>query len=239
MAWVVVGGAAIVGAASLASAYISSNAAKDAAETQSEAASEGIDETRRQFEEMQELMAPWVSQGTEALGQLGQYEQAGSDALSRQRALMGLDGADAQRAAIEGISGSPEMMAMSQQGENAMLQSAAATGGLRGGNTQGALAQFRPQVLSQLINQQYGKLGGLIDMGQGITMNRASLGQASAAGTGAAGMQSASSISGLLQQQGQAAAAAQLASGQAYANVPGAMVQGGMLGYGIMNPGAF
>jgi len=214
MAWVVVGGAAIVGASSLISAKISSDAAKDAAATQGAAASAGIDESRRQFDAMQEILSPYVT--------------AGNEAMAQQMAMMGLSGPEAQSAALRGISEGEEFKALTAQGENALLQSASATGGLRGGNTQGALAQFRPQMLSSLINQQYGRLGGLTQ-----------LGQASAAGVGAAGIQTGANISELLGRQGEAAAAAQLASGQAYAQVPGAIVQGGMLGYGIKNPGAF
>lgn len=92
--------------------------------------------------------------------------------------------------------------------KNAILQNASATGGLRGGNTQAALAQFRPQLLNQLINQRYQNLAGMT-----------SLGQNAAAGTGNAGMQSASNISNLYQQSGAAQAGAALASGQASANM--------------------
>lgn len=261
MSWAVVAGAGIVGGIGLIGTLIANDAASDAASTaataateaastEAEAAQAAIDEQARQFAAMQELMAPWVAQGTESLAGLQQYEEAGSDALARQRALMGLDGQDAQRAAIEGIASSAEMAGLYTQGENALMQSGAATGGLRGGNTQAALAQFRPQMLSGLINQQYSKLGGLIDMGQGITMNRAALGQASAAGVGAAGMQSASSIGNLLLAQGNATAggilgagnanaAAQLASGNAWANLPQTVLQGGLLGYGLANPRGF
>jgi hypothetical protein len=235
-------------------------ASTNAAQIQADAAQAAIDQQAEQFAAMQEILKPWVDQGTQAMSGLDQYQQAGSDALTRQRALMGLDGPDAQRAAMEQISSSPEMMGMIQQGENALLQQGAATGGLRGGNTQGALAQFRPQVLSSLINQQYGKLGGLIDMGQGITMNRAALGQASASGLAAGNLQQASSMGNLLMQQGGALAGGilgagqataqgqyqagmananqQLASGQAWAQVPNYFVQGGLIGYGLKKPGA-
>jgi hypothetical protein len=196
-------------------ARIYAEASDRAAQAQLEYGKLGIDEQQRQFTEMQRIMQPWVDQGTEAMGRLGQYEQAGTDALARQRALMGLDGPDAQRAAMEQISSSPEMVGLMQQGENAMMQQGAATGGLRGGNTQAALAQFRPGMLSALINQQYSKLGGLIDMGQGITMNRAALGQASAAGVGAAGMQTGSNIANLLMQQGGAVGQGIMGAGQA------------------------
>jgi hypothetical protein len=91
---------------------------------------------------------------------------------------------------------------MTQQGENAILQNASATGGLRGGNVQAALSQFRPQALNALIEQQYGRLGGL-----------AQLGQASAAGQGAQGMQSASNIGNLFANQGAATAGGQIAQG--------------------------
>jgi hypothetical protein len=214
MSWAVIGGAALMGATSLISAGISSKAAKDAAATQGAAAQGGIDETRRQYDNMQELLSPYV--------------QAGNQAMAQQQAMMGLSGPEAQSAALRQISEGEEFKALTAQGENAMLQNASATGGLRGGNTQAALAQFRPQMLSSLINQQYGRLGGLTQ-----------LGQASAAGVGAAGMQAGQNIAGLIGQQGEATAAAQLASGQAYANVPGQVMQGGMLGYGIKNPGAF
>ena len=55
---------------------------------------------------------------------------------------------------------------MVQQGQDAILQNASAIGGLRGGNTQAALAQFRPALLSQLIAEQYNRLGGLSSLGQ-------------------------------------------------------------------------
>ena len=88
------------------------------------------------------------------------------------------------------------------------MQNASATGGLRGGNTQAALAQFRPQLLNQLINQRYQNLAGMT-----------ALGQNAAAGTGNAGMQTASNISNLYQQTGAAQAGAALAQGQASANM--------------------
>jgi hypothetical protein len=216
--------ARIAGEAATEAARIAADASAAASAEQIRYGQLGIEEQQRQFAAMQEIMKPWVDQGTEAMGQLSQYEAAGTDALARQRALMGLDGQDAQRSAMEQISNSPEMVGLMQQGENAMMQQGAATGGLRGGNTQAALAQFRPNMLSSLINQQYSKLGGLIDMGQGITMNRAALGQASAAGVGAAGMQTGSNIANLLMQQGNAAGQGIYGAGQAQA--------GGITGYG-------
>jgi hypothetical protein len=163
-------------------------AAEQAAGVQAGMSQAAIDEQRRQFDKLTELMSPYVKAGTGALGQ--------------QQAILGLQGAEAQKAAYAGIQQSPEFLAMQQQGENALLQQASATGGLRGGNIQGALAQFRPGLLNQLVQQRYANLGGIT-----------SLGQASAAGQAGAGMQSAGSIANLLAQQGAAQAGGIMAKG--------------------------
>lgn len=163
-------------------------AAEAGARTQAAAAEKGIEEQRRQFDALVQLMSPYVEAGTGAMGQ--------------QQALIGLQGAEAQKQAIAGFEQSPLFQSMTQQGENAILQNASATGGLRGGNVQAALAQFRPQALNALIEQQYGRLGDLT-----------SLGQASAAGQAASGMTSASNIGNLLANQGAAIAGGQVARG--------------------------
>lgn len=256
MSWVaaaVVGSTVVGGAIQSRSASRSASAqvaASDrAAEAQLEAARMATEEQRRQFGEVQRLLAPYVEAGTSAIPALQPFQEAGTDALAQQRALAGLDGPEAQQAAIAMVEGSPAFEAMTRQGEQAILQSASATGGLRGGNVQAALAQFRPQVLSQLIDQQYGRLGGLAGAGLTTTQNIMQAGQASAAGTGAAGMQSAanignigmqsaSNIGNLMGQAGAAQAGAALAQGQAWGNVFGGIGQlgGAMLTGAIANP---
>lgn len=163
-------------------------AAERAGQTQAAAAQAGIEEQRRQFDKLVELMVPYVTAGTGAMG--------------AQQALIGLGGQEAQQAAISGIEQSPLFQSLVRQGEESLLQRASATGGLRGGNIQAALAQFRPQMLQQAIEQQYSRLGGL-----------STLGQASAAGQAAQGMASASNIGNLLANQGQAIAGGQMARG--------------------------
>ncbi|EML1065937.1 hypothetical protein RGH81_002320 [Acinetobacter nosocomialis] len=193
--------AAAIAAGSIGLGLISSNkaakaqknAANQAADAQIQSNQAAIDEQKRQFDAIQELMKPYVN--------------AGTGALAGQQDLLGLNGASKQQAAIDAINNSQAMQTYMQQGENAILQNASATGGLRGGNTQSALSQFRPQLLNQLINQQYQNLGGLT-----------SIGQNAAAGVGNAGMQSANNIGNLLQQSGAAQAGNALAQGQASAN---------------------
>ena len=201
--------AAIVGS-TVVSGVIQSNAAKKAAGQQAASAQQGIDEQRRQFDALQVLMKPYVGAGTTALGQ--------------QAALIGVSGAEAQQTAINALQQGPEFNALVQQGEQGILQSAAATGGLRGGNVQGALAQFRPQVLSSLIEQQYNRLGGLSTMGQN-----------DAAGVGSAGMQTGTNIANLLAQQGAAQAGGTLAAGAAWGNTIGSLAGG--LGRGMAYKG--
>lgn len=163
-------------------------AAEQAGQLQYQASMAGVEEQRRQFDKLVELMAPYVA--------------AGEGGMAGQQALVGLKGPEAQQQAISALEQSPEFASLVQQGENALLQQASATGGLRGGNTQAALAQFRPQILSALIEQQYGRLGGLTKIGQ-----------ASAAGQAAAGMETGSNVANLLQQGGAAQAGAAIAAG--------------------------
>lgn len=188
-------------------------AAEAAGEVQAGAAQLGIEEQRRQFDRMMEVLSPYTQAGVGALERLQPYERAGVGALESQQALAGLRGPEAQRAAIDQLAASPEFQAQVEQGERALLQRAAATGGLRGGNVQEALAQFRPAMLSDLINQQYSRLGGFTQLGSQTATNLAQLGQASAAKQGAGALESGAAISGLLGEQGAARAGGILGQG--------------------------
>jgi hypothetical protein len=190
------------------------SAAGSAAGIQSGAAQAGIEEQRRQFDALQSLLKP--------------YTEAGIPALEQQQALLGLKGPEAEQAAIDRITGGSRFQEMTKQGEEAILSRASATGGLRGGNVQSALAQFRPQVLNQLIEEQYGRLGGMT-----------TLGQRSAAGVGAAGMETGSNVANLLGQQGAARAGGELGEARAYGqlfNLPAQML-GFQYGSGKANIG--
>jgi hypothetical protein len=165
----------------LGGAFEGKKSVGQASSAQQNSAQAGIDEQRRQFDAVQRLMQP--------------YTEAGASALAQQKALLGMGSPEEQQLAISALQSGPQFQALQQQGENAILQNASATGGLRGGNVQGALAQFRPALLSSLINQQYERLGGL-----------SALGQNAAAGTGNAGLSTGTNVSNLLGRQGQAQA---------------------------------
>jgi hypothetical protein len=206
----VVGGSALVGS------MIQADAAKSAAGTQAGAAQAGITEQRSALDKLQALLKPYVDVGTPAITGLKPYAEAGAPAFEQQQALIGLRGPEAERAAIERISGGARFQEMAQQGEEALLSGASATGGLRGGNIQGALAQYRPALLSSLIEQQYGKLGGFADISRETQTNLAKIGQASAAGVGAQGVTTGTNVANLLAQQGQAQAGGQIGEARAY-----------------------
>lgn len=185
---------AVTVGATLLGSSMQADAAESAAEAQAGSAQAGIDEQRRQFDFIQNLLKP--------------YTEAGVPALEAQQAFLGLKGPEEERAAIERIRGGETFQALARQGEEALLQRASATGGLRGGNIQGALAQFRPALLSKLIEQQYGRLGGMT-----------TLGQRSAAGVGDIGFKTGENVATLMGQEGAALARGDIAQAKAYAPI--------------------
>lgn len=215
-----------------------------------------VAEQKLAFDRMVALLSPYAQVGVPAIGGFGTYQTAGLGAvptlekfaavgvpaLEEQQAIAGLLGPERQAQAIAKIEQGAGYQSQIQAGEEAILQRASATGGLRGGNVQAALGQFRPALLQQAIEQQYGKLGGLAatggtvardlaTSGQGATEFLSRLGQASAVGQAAggsssataignlftgqtqAGERSAANIANLLGQQAQATAGGQLAAG--------------------------
>lgn len=233
----IVGGAVIGGIASNRAAKKQSEAAMAAGDTQAAQAYAAMEQQQAQFDRVLELLSPYSNAATgtfnpeaylaanpdvaadpyfsqhpeEHFQRHGRFEGRNPGtmgSLQQQQDLLGLNGADAQGRAISGIENSPYFSGLVKQGENAILQNASATGGLRGGNTQGALAQFRPQMLAAAIADQYQRLGGLT-----------SLGQNAAAGVGNAGQNAANANSALLGQVGAAQAGGIL--GQAAGQVQG------------------
>lgn len=183
-------------ATELISSNIASNASRDAADKaagkQLEGTNAGIAEQRRQFDAIQKLLAPYV--------------QGGTKSFDAQQDIAGLNGADAQGTAIGNIENSPYFKSLYTQGENGILANASATSGLRGGNTEAALAQFRPSLLNGLVDSQFNRLGS-------ITANGVS-----ATGANVNSNQSfANNVSNLYGQQGAIGAGQELATGQANA----------------------
>lgn len=146
--------------------WMNRNQAQKAAEATATAQQTAIDENQTaltaQFEEFKSLMNP--------------YAEAGAAAQLNKDDLMGLNGTEAQQAAVDAIANNPQLQEQMLQGENAMRQNASATGGLRGGNFQGALAQYRPGMVNAAIDQRYEQLNGTIGTGLNASSAIANMG---------------------------------------------------------------
>ncbi len=193
--------AGITAAAGIGGSVIAANGAKSAANkaaaAQTAADQAAIAEQRRQYDQTRTDLQPWMQQGQNASGAQG--------------ALLGLNGPEAQQAAITQQQNSPLYESLFRNGQNTLLQNAAATGGLRGGNTQGALANFGKDTLAQVIEAQLTRLGGVSEQGQNA-----------AAQVGNFGANAANNIGQSLTSTGQAQGAAATAAGGANA----AMIKG-------------
>ena len=239
MSFVAVGSALGVGGSILAgstlgavgmgvSSAIGAGAAGRAANAQVQASQIAADEQKYQFDQIQNILAPFVSGGgsamTKLLSLLGvpgsnmvSLPIPGGKTMQLPVPMTQAQTDQSQQASYDQIRNSPAYQSLISEGTNAMLQNGAATGGLRGGGVQEEMARFRPQVLASLIQQQMAGLGGM-----------AQLGQASAAQTGAAGIQTGQGVANSILAGGQATAQGILGQAQAI----GGGISGGLGGIG-------
>jgi hypothetical protein len=121
------------------------------------AAGRGIDraigEQRGAYQDVEDIYAPYAG-----------FEGAIQPLLG----LAGLGGPEQYEEQLNIIRAGPEYQALVDVGEEGILQTAAATGGLRGGNTIRDIADFRRSALSEAIRQRFGHLTGLTDRGLGV-----------------------------------------------------------------------
>ena len=157
------------------------------------------DASRKAAKAQTAAMQQGIGQQGQILGQVegyyDPYRQFGAEALGQYGDLLGTNGAAGQQAAIEALRNSPYFKALYGQGEEAVLQNASATGGLRGGNTQRSLYELGENTLAQTIQQQLANLTGGVNMGYGT-----------AGALGSAAMGTGNNITDLLVGQGQAKA---------------------------------
>lgn len=178
----------------------SAKGAQQAANTQAAAADKAIAEARDARLANQQLQSPFVD--------------AGSKAIAQQMSMIGLNGTAQQQDSMNALLAGPEYTTGVRQGEEAILQNAAATGGLRGGNVNNSLANFRADLLANTFNNQFQRVGQI-----------SSLGQNAAAGVGNAGIQTGQLIGQQLTQQGAAIAGGQIAKGNLVSNNFNTMAQ--------------
>ena len=135
-------------------------------------------------------------------GDFEPFREVGLDALGPLASLIGTGTPEEQAAQIERLKASPLYQSLFGNGLEALTQTAAATGGLRGGNMVDATADFGRDTLAQVIQQQIANLGGLAGMGQNATGATAEFGQ-----------RSADNISSLMVNRGQARSSGLLTRG--------------------------
>lgn len=155
--------AAIAGAAlSGIGSIFGGKGASAAAKAQAQAQQQALALQQQQFNTNQQNFAPYIGAGVGALG--------------GQQTLLGLNGNAAQQSAIDNLKASPEFTSLYGTGLDAINQNAAATGGLRGGNTALAQSNFGSSLLGTVIQNQLSNLGNISSLGVGAA------GQASGAG---------------------------------------------------------
>lgn len=179
MSW----GAVAIGGATLVTSYMGQQSAREAGRAQEKAAQAGISEERRQFDIIQQQMAP--------------FREAGEAALGQQQALLGLGTPEEQQQAFAAFAGSPGQQFLREQQERALLRNVSAIGGLGGGNVRAALQQ---QAFGRAQTDYQNQLNRLAAL--------SGTGQQAAALTGQFGAQAAGNIAQL-----QAAGGAARASG--------------------------
>ncbi|MFC3557077.1 hypothetical protein ACFOKI_06640 [Sphingomonas qilianensis] len=137
-----------------------------AAAAQTAALNRGIDIQNQQYETTRADYMPYTQAGTQAIGGYGN--------------LLGTNGADAQSTAIDGLKGSAFYQQSLDDANENLLQTASATGGVRGGNTAGAVGQLSPALLAAYYQQALSGYGNLAQLGLGATGSVANAGLANA-----------------------------------------------------------
>lgn len=216
-------------------------AGNEASSAQIAATEMQIAEQRRQFNLMRKLATPFVQAGNAAqsaqldlmgLGGVLQRNKAITDlrktpdfkamtpaqqaeALAGVRSDPRFNADRRQQRAIDNIRSGPEFTSVMAAGADAITSNAAATGGLRGGNTQAALGQFGMQTLNGLIQQRLGQYGGLAGSGQNAAF-----------GVGAAAQNMANANSAAYGDAGAARAGAAISRGNAAQNMFSGLTSG-------------
>jgi hypothetical protein len=106
---------------------------------------------QHQYDTTRADFAPEMGLGNGAIGEFGD--------------LTGANGADKWTAALAALKNDPLYKSLYSNGEEAVLQNASATGGLRGGNTQTGLARFGADTLSATLQQRLAQLMSAIGIG--------------------------------------------------------------------------
>ncbi|MGY8962549.1 MAG: hypothetical protein ACKVKT_03225 [Rhodospirillales bacterium] len=167
----------IAAGAAAASAKMSSSAIKTSGRLAKEAADAATVEQRRQAELSRADFAPFLEQGQAASGQLG--------------AFLGLQGQEAEQAAIAGFNESPGQKFLRERQERSLVRNEAALGGLGGGNVRTALQEQAFGIASTQLGERKDRLANVASLGATSASNLGALGSRSSENIGNIAMQSA------------------------------------------------
>jgi hypothetical protein len=153
-------GAAASAAGGVASSVIGSHAAKTAAQIQENAAQAGIDETKREFDVSQGNLAPWLTAGTTALGQLTSGTAPGGSLVTPFGETYQTPtpfSFGAFTAPTLDNTNDPGYAFRLQQGQQALQRGAAAGGGAFSGGTLAALTRYGQDYASNEYQNVYNR----------------------------------------------------------------------------------
>lgn len=173
---IAIAAAAVVGAG--ASIY----SANKAASAQKKAAQQAGDIQKQQFEQTRSDLAP--------------YRNVGSNALSQYQNLLGMNGQDAARQAMQQYTQSPYLSQLITDTQRGVDASSAARGGLFSGATAQALANKTGQLYLGDYNNYLSRIGGLVDTGQNAAAQTSQFGANAAAGRANSAMQAGNAQAG-------------------------------------------
>ena len=137
-------------------------AEKDAARAQERGLADQTAELRRQFNVNRRDFAPFVERGNQAGNRLAD--------------LLGINGPEAEAAALAEFNESPGQRFLRERQERSLLRNSAAIGGLGGGNVRTALQKQAANIANLQLGERKNRLAAVAGGGQTAVTNQAGLG---------------------------------------------------------------
>lgn len=191
-------------AAAVGGALISSSASKSAAKKQANSADAASQTQKDMYDQTR--------------NDLGGYRDAGTTALNQLMGGMGQNGQFMQSYSGQDIYDDPSYKFRLQQGQDSIQSGAAAQGGLLSGATQKALLNYGQDAASQEYGNAYNRFNADQTNQYNRLANLVGVGQNAAAQTGNAGLQTGQAIANNTMGAGNALAAGQIGSANAWNN---------------------
>lgn len=161
-----------------------------------------------------------IAQGAAGAGQMLQpIADTGMGAYQSQAALSGALGPEAQRLAMSSFQESPEQQYLREQGEQAIMRQASATGGVGGSRVLEALQRQGIGLAAQDFQNRFNRLGMVSQPGLSAVGSIADIGLASARDQANVIGQTGANLANLAQSIAAARASTQQAQGTGLANI--------------------